>query len=54
MLNESPIAKMPVMNGMKNWLIKKIGGNNEVTKAKLEAARKRKLELTQKKDMERG
>ncbi len=54
MLNDSGIAKTPIMNGMKNWLIKKMAGNNDVTKAKLEAARKRKLELTQTKDMERG
>lgn len=47
MLNDSPVVKGPIMNGMKNWLIKKMAGNNEVTKAKLEAARKRRLELTQ-------
>lgn len=54
MLNESAIAKTPIMNEMKNWVLKKLAGNNDVTKAKLEAARKRKFEITQTKDMERG
>ena len=54
MLNESPMVKGPVMNGMKNWLMKKMVANNEATKAKLEAAKKRRAELTQMLDMERG
>ncbi len=54
MLNESPMVKGPVMNGVKNWLIKKMTANNEATKAKLEAAKKRRAELTQMLDMERG
>lgn len=54
MLNESPMVKGPVMNGMKNWLMKKMAANNEATKAKLEAAKKRRAELTQMLDMERG
>ncbi len=54
MLNESPMVKGPVMNGVKNWVIKKLNASNEATKAKLEAARKRKEELTQMLDMERA
>jgi hypothetical protein len=40
MLNESPI-KTPILNGMKNWLMKKMTANNEAIKAKLEAAKKK-------------
>lgn len=54
MLNESPVVKQPMMNGMKNWLMKKMAASNEVTKAKLEAARKRRAQLSQIQDMERG
>lgn len=54
MLNESPMVKGPVMNGVKNWLMKKMAANNEATKAKLEAAKKRRAELTQMLDMERA
>jgi hypothetical protein len=39
MMNESPKMKGLVMNGMKNWFIKKMTANNEATKAKLEAAK---------------
>ena len=53
MVNESPI-KAPILNGMKNWLMKKMTANNEATKAKLEAAKKRRAELTHIQDMDRA
>ncbi len=54
-LNDSPtISKQPaLMNKFKSFIAKKITANSEVTKAKLEAAKKRRLELTQTKDMDR-
>ena len=54
MLNESPMVKGSIMKGMKGWLMKKMAANNEITKAKLEAARKRRAELSTTKDMERA